>query len=69
MSPETAGERQFTEEDLGWARKEFIDTVYPDLFGRNYNSDTTVEITSLNVTKCLLQYERILRDSGLLNVG
>lgn len=67
--PEGAPKSPKTPEDLQWARHGFINDIYPKLFGREYTSDSTVEITSLNVTSLLLQYEALLIDQGLIAFG
>ncbi len=57
-----------TTEDLGMARNAYISDVYPELFGSGFDSDSTVEITALNVTALLMQYEQRLYNEGLLNI-
>lgn len=71
MSPEAAGghEKRVTAEDISWARHGFINDVYPKLFGATYDSDSAVEITSLNVTSLLMQYEQALVDAGVIDMG
>lgn len=57
-----------TYEDVAIARNGFINEVYPHLFGVDFTSDSTVEITSLNVTSLLMQYEAVLMERGVLNI-
>ena len=56
-------------EDLALVRHGFINDVYPQLFGSDFDSDTTVEITSLNVTSLLMQYEAQLVKDGLIKLA
>lgn len=71
MSPEAANgnEKQVSAEDMSWVRHGFINDVYPKLFGATYDSDSTVEITSLNVTSLLMQYEQALINAGVIGRG
>jgi len=58
-----------THEDLSISRHSFINGVYPRLFGEDFTSDSTVEITSLNVTGLLMQYEAQLVKDGLIKLA